>query len=160
MPFLREVEQFVDTVYQPVLYKGARATAEERQAALEGLARYTGVSAAYWDASNLRMDENHFLQELMRAQGLTLGRIDSRFAAGMPSKIAETTAFDPYASAIAPAIVATFNDYARSELGVVSELKYELSAQLYKDWDLGHVQPDTTAGRCRTPTCCRTSRTR
>ena len=60
---------WVDTVYQPVLYKGARATAEERQAALDGLARYTGVSAAYWDASNLRMDENHFLQELMRAQG-------------------------------------------------------------------------------------------
>ena len=80
VPFLREVEQFVDAVYQPVLYKGARATAEERQAALDGLARYTGVSAAYWDASNLRMDENHFLQELMRAQGLTLGRIDSRFA--------------------------------------------------------------------------------
>jgi carboxypeptidase C (cathepsin A) len=79
----------------------------------------------------------------MRAQGQTIGRIDSRFAAGMPSRIAETTAFDPYASAVAPAIVATYNDYARRELGVVSELKYELSAQLYKDWDLGHVQPDS-----------------
>jgi carboxypeptidase C (cathepsin A) len=143
LPFLQEVEQWVDTVYRPVLYKGARATAEERKAALDGLARYTGVSAQYWDAANLRMDENHFLQELMRAQGQTVGRIDSRFAAGMPSRIGETTAFDPYASAVAPAIVATYNDYARRELGVVSELNYELSAQLYKDWDLGHVQPDS-----------------
>jgi carboxypeptidase C (cathepsin A) len=143
VPFLREVEQWIDTVYHPVLYKGSRATAEERKAALDGLARYTGVSAAYWDAANLRMDENHFLQELMRAQGVTLGRIDSRFAAGMPSRIAETTAFDPYASAVAPAIVATYNDYARRELGVVSELKYELSAGLYKDWDQSHVQPDS-----------------
>ncbi len=151
LPFLSEVEQWVDTVYQPALFKGARATAAERQAALEGLARYTGVSAAYWDASNLRMDENHFLQELMRAQGLTIGRIDSRFAAGMPSRIAETTAFDPYASAVAPAIVATFNDYARRELGVVSELKYELSAQLYKDWDLGHVQPDSNGRKIPVP---------
>jgi len=142
-PFLREVEQFVDTVYQPVLYKGARATPEERQAALDGLARYTGVSAAYWDAANLRMDENHFLQELMRAQGVTVGRVDSRYTAGMPSRIGETTAFDPYSSSVAPAIVATFNDYARRELGVISETKYELSAQLYKDWDLGHVQPDS-----------------
>ena len=132
VPFLNEVEEWVDSVYHPVLFKGARATAEERKAALEGLARYTGVSAAYWDAANLRMDENHFLQELMRSHGLTIGRIDSRFAAGMPSKIGETTAFDPYASAVAPAIVATFNDYARSELGVVSELKYELSAGLYQ----------------------------
>ena len=106
------------------------------------------------------MDENHFLQELMRAQGQTVGRIDSRFAAGMPSRIGETTAFDPYASAVAPAIVATYNDYARRELGVVSDLKYELSAGLYKDWDLGHVQPDSTAARRRTRTCCPTSRTR
>jgi carboxypeptidase C (cathepsin A) len=143
LPFLREVEQWVDTVYHPVLYKGARATAEERRAALDGLARYTGVSAEYWDASNLRMDENHFLQELMRAQGKTLGRVDSRFAGGMPSRVSETTAFDPYMSAVAPAVVAAYNDYARRELGVVTELKYELSAGLYKDWDLGHVQPDS-----------------
>ena len=142
-PFLREVEGWVDSVYQTVLFKGSRATAEERQAALSGLERYTGVSAAYWDAANLRMDENRFLQELMRARGITVGRIDSRFAGGMPNRLSETTAFDPYATAVAPAIVATFNDYARRELGVVSDQKYELSAGLWKDWDFGHVQPDS-----------------
>jgi carboxypeptidase C (cathepsin A) len=141
LPFLREVEQWVDTVYHPILYKGARATAEERRAALDGLARYSGVSAAYWDASNLRMDENHFLQELMRAKGVTLGRIDSRFAGAMPNRISEATAFDPFASAVAPAVVATYNAYVRAELGVVSEEKYVLSGGLYKDWDATHVQP-------------------
>jgi carboxypeptidase C (cathepsin A) len=147
LPFLREVEQWIDTVYHPVLYKGARATAEERRAALEGLARYTGVSAQYWDAANLRMDENHFLQELMRAQGVTLGRVDSRFAGGMPSRLLETTAFDPYISSVAPAIVATYNAYARGELGVVTDKKYELSAGLYKDWDLTHVPPDSNGNK-------------
>ncbi|MGH8174678.1 MAG: S10 family peptidase [Steroidobacter sp.] len=142
-PFLREVEAWVDSVYEPVLFKGSRATSEERNAALQGLERYTGVSAAYWEKANLRMDENRFLHELMRARGLTVGRIDSRFVGGMPNRIAETTAFDPYATAIAPAIVATFNDYARRELGVVTDQKYELSAQLWKDWDFGHVQPDS-----------------
>ncbi len=150
-PFLAEVEQWIDTVYHPVLFKGARATAGERQAALTGLERYTGVSAAYWDKANLRMDENRFLQELMRSQGKTVGRIDSRFTMGMPNMISETTAFDPYASAVAPAIVATFNDYARRELGVVSELKYELSAGLYKDWDPGHVQPDSNGQKVPYP---------
>jgi carboxypeptidase C (cathepsin A) len=151
LPFLREVEQWVDTVYHPVLYKGARATAEERRAALDGLARYTGVSAAYWEAANLRMDEHHFLQELMRAQGVTLGRVDSRFGGGMPSRIMETTAFDPYMSSVAPAIVATYNDYARRELGVVSEVKYELSARLYKDWDLSHEQPNSNGRKVPYP---------
>ena len=69
----------------------------------------------------------------------------------MPSRVSETTAFDPYASAVAPAIVATYNDYARRELNVVSELKYELSAGLYKDWDLGHVQPDSNGRKVPYP---------
>ena len=55
--FLREAEAFARDVYAPVLFQGARATPEERRAALEGLARYTGVSADYWDKANLRMDE-------------------------------------------------------------------------------------------------------
>jgi carboxypeptidase C (cathepsin A) len=143
LPFLREVERWVETVYRPALYKGARATAEERRAVLEGLERYTGVSAEYWDAANLRMDEDHFLQELMRAQGKTIGRIDSRFAGGMPSRIAETTSFDPYMTSVAPAIVATYNTYVRRELGVVTDEKYVLSARLYRDWDPRHELPDS-----------------
>ncbi|HEY6643368.1 S10 family peptidase [Povalibacter sp.] len=142
-PFLREVEHWAEIVYAPALFRGSRATAEERQNVLAGLERYTGISAAYWDKANLRMDENRFLQELLRARGITVGRIDSRFVGGMPNRIAESTAFDPYAAAIAPAIVATFNDYVRRELKVVSDQKYELSAPLWKDWDFGHVQPDS-----------------
>jgi carboxypeptidase C (cathepsin A) len=61
----------------------------------------------------------------------------------MPSRISETTAFDPYSSSVAPGIVATFNDYARRELGVTSEQNYVLSARLYKDWDPSHVPPDS-----------------
>lgn len=151
LPFLREVEHWVDTVYHPVLYKGARATAGERQAVLQGLERYTGVSARYWDAANLRMDEDHFLQELMRAQGVTLGRIDSRFAGGMPSRIAETTAFDPYSTSIAPAIVAAYNTYARRELGVVTDEKYVLSARLYRDWGPAHELPDSNGRKIPYP---------
>src|SRR5678815_5997426 len=68
-PFLREVEAFAQDVYAPVLFKGRRASAAERQKVLEGLSRYTGISAEYWDKANLRMDEGHFLQELLRSRG-------------------------------------------------------------------------------------------
>lgn len=143
VPFLREVEHWAETVYAPVLFKGSRATAEERQNVLAGLERYTGISAAYWDRANLRMDESRFLQELLRSRGVTVGRIDSRFVGGMPNRIGESTAFDPYSSAVAPAVVATFNDYVRRELKVVSDQTYVLSAGLWRDWDFGHVQPDS-----------------
>jgi carboxypeptidase C (cathepsin A) len=139
--FLRQAEAFVRDVYAPVLFKGARATAEERRAVLEGLARFTGVSAEYWDRANLRMNEGRFLQELLRMRGLVVGRIDTRYTGGNLSSTAETMRYDPYADAIAPAIVATFNDYYRNELQVQSEREYLLSGGLYSKWDEAHDTP-------------------
>jgi carboxypeptidase C (cathepsin A) len=141
-PFLREVEAFAQDVYAPVLFKGARATPVERQTVLQGLARYTGLSADYWDKANLRIDEGHFLQELMRNKGVVAGRVDTRYTGGGLNALAESMPYDPYSAAIAPAIVATFNDYYRQELKVESERPYVLSGNLWKDWDNRHDQPD------------------
>ena len=139
-PFLREVEAFAQDVYAPVLYKGARATAAERQTVLTGLARYTGLSADYWDKANLRTDEAHFLQELMRSKGLVVGRVDTRYTGGTLNGLSETMPYDPYSSAIAPAIVATFNDYYRQDLKVESDRPYLLSGGV-AEWDDRHAQP-------------------
>lgn len=139
--FLREAEAFARDVYAPVLFKGARATAEERRTALDGLARFTGVSAEYWDRANLRMNESRFLQELLRARGVVVGRIDTRYRGGNLSGIAETTKYDPFSDAIAPAIVATFNDYYRGELNVESDREYLLSGRLWSKWDQRHEAP-------------------
>ena len=140
--FLREAEAFARDVYAPVLFKGARATPDERRTALEGLARYTGVSAAYWDKANLRMNEDRFLQELLRDRGRVVGRVDTRYTGGNLSSTAETTRYDPYSAAVAPAIVATFNDYYRNELEVKSDREYVLSGNLWTKWDESHRQPD------------------
>lgn len=141
--FLREVEAFAEDVYAPVLFKGRRASAAERQKVLEGLARYTGLSADYWNKANLRLDEGHFLQELLRNRGKLVGRVDSRYVGGTINPLSETMRYDPYSAAIAPAIVATFNDYYRSELKVESERQYVLSGgEVNQKWDERHAQPD------------------
>jgi len=141
-PFLREVEAFAEQVYAPVLFKGRRASDDERRRVLDGLARYTGVSASYWDRANLRLDEGRFLQELLRAKGKAVGRIDSRYSGGTIGPLAESAHYDPYDAAIAPAIAATFNDYYRQELKVESDRQYVLSGSLWKAWDDRHEQPD------------------
>jgi carboxypeptidase C (cathepsin A) len=146
-PFLREVEAFAQDVYAPVLFKGARASKEERQRVLEGLARYTGLSADYWDKANLRVSESHFLQELMRDKHIVIGRVDSRFQGGDLSALSETMRYDPYGSQIAPAITAAFNDYYRRDLKVESDREYILSGDLYKNWDGSHKQPDLMGGQ-------------
>ena len=146
-PFLREVEAFSEDVYAPVLFKGTRATAAERQTVLAGLERYTGISAAYWDKANLRLDEGQFLQELMRSKGKVIGRIDSRYVGDTIDPLGESMDYDPYSAAVAPAIVATFNAYYREDLKVESDREYILSGRLWKHWDNSHAQPDMQGGK-------------
>ncbi len=151
-PFLREVEAFARDVYAPVLFKGDHATAAERQTALAGLARYTGISADYWDKANLRLDEAHFLQELKRNQGAVVGRIDSRFIGNDINPLAETTVYDPFSAAIAPGLVAAFNDYYRKDLQVESERDYMLiNGAVFPEWDFRHAQPDSNGFKVPSP---------
>ncbi len=78
----------------------------------------------------------------MRDKGIVIGRVDSRYQGGNVSPLAESARYDPYGSAIAPAIVATFNDYYREDLKVKSERQYVLSGNLWQNWDDRHAQPD------------------
>ncbi|MEZ4717095.1 MAG: hypothetical protein R2851_13570 [Caldilineaceae bacterium] len=46
---------------------------------MEKLARYTGLSPMLIERANLRITIYRFVKELLRDQGRTVGRIDSRF---------------------------------------------------------------------------------
>ena len=151
-PFLREVEAFSRDVYAPVLLKGNHATAAERQAVLDGLARYTGISADYWNKANLRLDEAHFLQELMRDKGVLIGRVDTRYSGANIKPLSETMTYDPFTASIAPAIVAAFQDYYRTELKVDADHEYKFSSEdASKEWDDRHVQPDSGGSKIPSP---------
>jgi carboxypeptidase C (cathepsin A) len=139
--FLAEVDAFAIDEYMSALVKGARASDSERRAVAEKLGAYTGTSADYWLAANLRVTEGQFVQELMRKRGQLAGRVDSRFASFTTNALAEEMPFDPYMSAVGPAFVSTFNDYYRRDLGVEMDRKYVVSGRLYADWDRSHVQP-------------------
>ena len=66
--------------------------------------------------------------------------------------LSEGMLYDPYDIAIAPAIVATFNDYYRHELNVDSEQSYKFgNDSIYKEWDDRHVQPDSNGNRVPAP---------
>lgn len=139
--FLDEADRFAKEQYAPLLLKGHSASAAERSAVLEGMERFTGVSADYWDRANLRINEQRFVKELLRAQRKTVGRIDSRFVGDAISHNAETFRYDPFFPAVGPAFMATFNDYYREVLGVDTDRRYVSSAGLYSSWDWRHRTP-------------------
>ncbi|MGA9574616.1 MAG: peptidase S10, partial [Lysobacterales bacterium] len=139
--FLGEAEAFAVNEYAPLLYKGNRASKEERERVLAGMERFTGISAEYWDKANLRIDEARFTKELLRKQGKVVGRIDTRYTGDSINQIAESVSYDPFFPAVGPAFTATFNDYYREQLGVKTDRKYITSGDLWRHWDDSHKQP-------------------
>lgn len=136
--FLREVEAFAGGEYPSALQKGDRMSAQERQAIVKRLARYTGLGETYVDEADLRIEIQRFCKELLRRERRTVGRLDSRFQGTDASGVAERPEFDPSLTAIRPPYTATFNDYVRRSLGYESDSVYHiLGGGIGSPWDFG-----------------------
>src|SRR5678815_685858 len=121
---VEEAEAFASGDYMLALEKGSRLTAQERQEAINKLARFTGLDAKFLDYANLRVNLNLFRKELLRSERRSIGRLDSRFK-GYDSNLAtDSTEYDASEAAIRPPYTSTFNNYVRSELGYKTDLEY------------------------------------
>lgn len=137
---LAEVETFALTDYTLALMQGDKLAADTRAQIVQKLTRYTGLSAAYIEQVNLRIEIMRFTKELLRDQRRTVGRLDSRFKGIDRDPAGEQFQYDPSYSAIQGPYSATLNDYVRSELNFESDLPYELLANLYESWDYSKHQ--------------------
>ncbi|MGH9362015.1 MAG: peptidase S10, partial [Thermoanaerobaculia bacterium] len=92
---LDEVERFARTDYALALLEGDRLAPERRREITAKVARYTGLSPDYVERANLRIEIFRFTKELLRGEGKTVGRIDSRFTGRDRDAVGETFEFDP-----------------------------------------------------------------
>jgi len=116
--------------YMTALTRGNNLTDAERAAVAAKLSRYTGVSAAYHLAANLRVDSGRFRKELLRDKRLVVGRLDSRYTALDADAAGERQEFDPSNTALAGPYVATFQDYVKNDLEWESALRYPTSGNV------------------------------
>jgi carboxypeptidase C (cathepsin A) len=134
---LTEVENFAENDYALALMKGAKLSADERSHIIQQLARYTGLSETYIERANLRVSIHRFAKELLRDQGHTVGRFDSRFTGIDRDAVGEQFEYDPSFAIVQGPYTATFNDYIHTELNFKSELPYEILAGIYEGWNYG-----------------------
>ncbi len=131
---LQEVEDFALNEYANALMKGNTLTFTEENAIAKKLHRYTGLSVKYIKDTNLRINIHRFTKELMRSDGMTVGRLDSRYTGFDRDSVGEHYEYDPSYAAIQGPYTATFNDYVREELKYETDLTYEILANLYETW--------------------------
>lgn len=139
--FIQESREFAENEYASALMKGDRLSDAEREKIVERLAYFTGLNKDYIRAADIRIQANEFGQELLRDEGLTVGRLDSRFKGINQEPLSQGWQYDPQSSAISPAYKATFMDYYYNQLKVNPELTYNFSARDgFSDfnWDWSH----------------------
>lgn len=132
--FLDEVEAFALDEYSVALLAGNTLTPAERGDIVARVARYTGLSEAYVEAIHFRIDMNRFRKELLRDQGLTVGRLDSRFTGNDYDSGGEGYQYDAAMAAIRGPFTQTFNTFVRDELGYRSDLDYAVSGNV-RPWN-------------------------
>lgn len=126
--FLDRVRAFTEDTYAPALFKGDRLSNDDKQKVASELAAITGLNEQYWLRANLRVKASEFFQELLREEGKTVGRLDSRFIGPTQDLLSQNAAYDPQSLAISPAFTTGFLDYLYNDLRVDRDLKYMLSA--------------------------------
>jgi carboxypeptidase C (cathepsin A) len=130
-----EVERFALNEYTLALTKGNGLSDGERDRMIEKLAEYTGLSKTYIKNSNLRIDRDGFVKELLRNENRRIGVLDSRISAAYKAR---EFVEDPSVFVVVGPLVATWNDYVRNELNYETEMPYEiLSEKVNELWNWG-----------------------
>ncbi len=120
--------------------KGATLPDNEKQQVIDKLADFTGLSKEYLNQTNLRINIRRFAKELLRKDGRTVGRLDSRFKGWDRDSAGEQYEYDPSMAAIDGSFSSTLNDYLRVELGYHSDLPYVILGGRINFWDYSSNQ--------------------
>ena len=131
---LPEVEDFTINELIPAMAKGGFINPQERSEIASKMALYSGLSEKSILQNNLDVPTAFFWKDLLREEGKTIGRLDSRYLgidrkdAGMrPDYSAELTS---WLHSFTPAI----NHYIQKELKFKTDIKYNMFG-LVRPWN-------------------------
>ena len=131
---LKKVESFAYSYYTLALMQGSALPQEKRHEIARKLSAFTGLSQEYIEQTDLRINIYRFCKELLRSEGLTVGRLDTRYTGKDRDDAGELFERDPSYSAVLGPYAATMNHYIRQDLDFENELPYEILAPLYQRW--------------------------
>jgi carboxypeptidase C (cathepsin A) len=131
---LPEVETFALQQYLPALAKGGFLEADQRLAIANQVATYAGVTPEFVLNNNLEIPLERWRKELLRADRLTVGRLDARYLGVDRDAGGIRYDYDPAMSAWNQAFTPAINLYLRGELQYQTELSYNIFGSV-SPWD-------------------------
>jgi carboxypeptidase C (cathepsin A) len=133
--FLNEVRSFARTDYaQALIANHHRLSSSERRQLVSRVAAFTGLNESYVAQSKLRIPVDRFFKELLRDEGLVIGRLDGRYTGIEPESAGESPESDPTFDAIGSAFTSAIH-IQLSELGVRMERPYQPMSGVESSWN-------------------------
>jgi carboxypeptidase C (cathepsin A) len=136
---LPEVENFTINELIPALSKGGALDDAQRKAIGLKIARYSGLTEQIVQENNLDVSFNLFWKQLLRDQGYTVGRLDSRYKGIDKRNAGESPDYNAELTAWLQAFTPAINIYLREELKYKTDLKYNMFGQVWP-WDNSNNQ--------------------
>ena len=138
--FMNEVREFAMSDYTMALMQGSTLSDDQRANIVQQLAKYTGLTPEYIEQTDLRINIMRFCKELLRDEGRTVGRFDSRYKGIDRDAAGEMFEYDPSSAVVQGAYTAMLNYYVRDELEFASDLPYEILSRRVHPWDYSEHQ--------------------
>ncbi|MFU8833284.1 MAG: S10 family peptidase [Wenzhouxiangella sp.] len=137
---LPQVEAFTIDQYLPAVARGGTLDHESRDEIAATVARYSGIGKQLIIDHNLTIPVGFFWKELLRDQGLTVGRLDSRYRGIDRMDAGDRYDHDPALTSWNHSFTPAINHYLREHLGYETDLKYNIFGPVHP-WDRSN---DTT----------------
>jgi len=131
---LPEVEKFTIDELVPALSKGGFLEEAKRKEIAKRMSRYTGISETVILQNNLNVELGLFWKELLREEGYTVGRLDSRYKGIDKRDGGEQPDFNAELLSWEHSFTPAINIYLREELKYKTDLKYYVFGPV-QPWD-------------------------
>jgi carboxypeptidase C (cathepsin A) len=129
-------ERFVQEEYVAALHAGARLSDRQRSRVARRIGELIGLPRALVEEKNLRVSDQTFFFEALRARGLIVGRLEARGTGPMAASRTREWEFDPGIEAIAGPYTMAAMAYFSEHLGLASEQRYQvLSMEVHRGWN-------------------------
>lgn len=131
---LPEVEEFTVNELIPAIAKGGFLPEAKRKEIAAKMARYSGLAEKVILQHNLDVPTNFFWKELLRDQGFTVGRLDSRYKGIDKQSAGSSPDFNSELTSWLHSFTPPINMYLRNNLNYKTDLKYNMFGPV-NPWD-------------------------
>ncbi|SNT35602.1 Carboxypeptidase C (cathepsin A) [Ekhidna lutea] len=123
---LEEVETYSIQELMPILVKGGFVSEMEKKEAARMMARYSGISEKAILQYNLDVPASFFWKELLREEGFTVGRLDSRYKGIDRTEGGDRPDFNSELTSWLHAFTPAINYYYKNVLKYETDMKYNM----------------------------------